>query len=381
MDVRSLAEAPEKRDEVLELIGRCFPKGATVSRPLPADEEFALLLAPRNRERVLFGCAPDGRAVCAAAWAPFEFRLPGAVAPAKVAGLGLIVTDEGFRQQGYSRLLQQQIEARAIVEGCLIAVLWSDLLSFYQRLGYTIGGREFEWQAEGEALARLGHRLNDEKVRAGWELRPLEAAHLPAVLELYARQGLGPRREASSFAPALLWPNSWSWGAFRHGAAHPAAYAIMGKARDLRDTVHEICGDAGAVGALLGAASSRVEKALHLQAHPATPLKDEISHWLGEPVLRPLGFFKVIDPQAFATWIQIADYLPLGASLRAASDGSWSLLKQGRPAFTSADPAHLSQIFLGPYKPGEIEGLPFEATNLLKGLEPLDVYFWGLDSV
>src|SRR5687768_13070675 len=135
MDVRSLSDAPEKTGEVLKLINECFPQGASVSRPVPVEEEFGLLLSPRNRARVLFGCAPDGQVACAAAWSPFEFRLPGFPVPLRAAGLGLIVTGEDFRQQGYSKLLQRQIEERAIAEGCMLSVLWSDLLSFYQRMG------------------------------------------------------------------------------------------------------------------------------------------------------------------------------------------------------------------------------------------------------
>jgi GNAT superfamily N-acetyltransferase len=381
MDVRSLDQHPERTTEVFDLIKRCFPQGAPVDREIAPEHEFALLLAPSNRHRVFFGCAPDGSIACAAAWTSFEFRLPRFGLPLKAAGLGLIVTGEAFRQQGYSRMLQKHIEEKAIAEGCALAVLWSDLLSFYQRLGYTIAGRELEWLVEGESRQRLEHRLKDESARQGWDVRALTPEQLPAVLELYTRQGLGPRREASAYLAALDWPNSWAWGAFHKGAKVPAAYALMGKSRDLRDTVHEICGDAKAVGALLGAASAHAQKSLHLQAHPLTPLKEEITHWLGEPRLRPLGFFKVLDPRVFAAWVLGGDYLPLGASVRVSDDASWSLLKQGRPAFTSADPAHLAQIFLGPYKPGEIEGLPFEATNLLQGLEPLDFYFWGLDSV
>ncbi len=60
-----------------------------------------------------------------------------------------MVTHPAHRKKGYSQKILNHIETQARNEKCDLLILWSDLFSFYEKLGYSILGDCFEIEPIG----------------------------------------------------------------------------------------------------------------------------------------------------------------------------------------------------------------------------------------
>jgi GNAT superfamily N-acetyltransferase len=393
MKVFSLQEAPQYRSAFLRLIDAVFPKGSPTQRAVRVDEEFALLLAPENASRNLFiideslpkNSFPYWPVVAAASFKPYEFHFKGRPIPMRCAGIGLVVTSPEHQRKGYGYIIQNEIEKRAHdQDGALFTVLWSDLVQFYSKLGYVAAGTEMQWQLDKQDLDLLKKRLNAELPTTGqFHIRPLH--NLSATKELYQNFGVGPARNFEDYSGLLDLPNTLSLGAYISDPQHIhpklVAYAHMGKARDLRDTLHEFVGNPKAFPFLLNALLPHTLSGLRVY-HPAeSALLPTMEHWIGPGTKNALSFFKVIDGPGLVAWLEAARYMPAGFGIAAGPKG-FQLLNRHITFFESTDYGHLLQLFFGPWKISEMEDLPSELKTHARILPtPLPVYFWGFDSV
>lgn len=376
-----LAESPQLRASTHRLIEKIFPTGSESSTTASLDCEFCLLLDEKNAKRVLVLNSEKGP-LASASYRVFDVRVPGSPSSLRVAGVGLVVTDSEARGHGYARQLQLEIEKRATAEGCVLSVLWSDLADFYSKMGYIVAGTELQWHLEEEEIGLLGDRLAFETPSpSAFEVRPLES--LNWIQPLYDQLGFGPERSFRDYAPLLTLPETGGLGAWK--GERLRGYLLYGKARDLRHTVHELVAeDRAAVPALLQAVLPRLPKQLRVHLPMGSLLESEISHWLGTAEKSGLAFFKILNPTAFTAWITQSKRLPSG--VRAFAEGSHLFLSRDGPKgpevfFETDDPAHLAQLFLGPWRVDELEGLPPLLKDKLAGTIPAPVYFWGFDSV
>ena len=370
----------------MKLIEVVFPKGSPVSAPVRPEVEFALLLDPKNSPRNVFVRAEKNQVVAAASYRLFDIPVPGQKKALRIAGVGLVVTDPAYQRKGLGHKIQEEIERRAQSEGALISVLWSDMVQFYTRLGYVVAGTEMQWQLDKNDLSVLRNRLKAEvpDKNSGVELVALRDFS-EALRSLYKHNGSGPLRDWARYEVLLSLPDTFGYAAMNHVTKQIQAYALMGKGRDLRDTVHELIGANSSIKFLIKKLSTHASSGLRVHLPPGSALQNEISHWLGtQPTKSALAFFKVLRGSDFANWMSgLKDFLPNGVSVaNLPGDKGFVMRSQLVTFFESSDYGHLLQLFLGPYAVHELEGLPGNLTQHLSSMtRSLPLYFWGFDSV
>jgi GNAT superfamily N-acetyltransferase len=374
------------RAELLRLIEENFPEGSPLEKPLALEDEFFFLLDSANSARNIFIQDESGKPVSSVSWRPFEVQMPDENSKApkkilKVAALGLVVTDEKHRGLGYSKRLIEAAEEAARQEGCLLSFLWSDLLEFYAKKDYLPLGSELSWILPEDERKLREKKLRTEYTANGVELTPAQLGDLPACLKLYGELNIGPTRSPQAFERFLQLPDSKLLLVRKEKTL--LGYGLIGKARDLRNTLHEVVGDkeivAPLVLGLLEATPAR--QPVRVQYPPEGPLTEELFYWLGDAKPEAFSLIKVLQPSELLNWIQKNVPLP-GLTLKNHGERGFQILDRKRKEiFKSPDPAHLTQLFMSPFHPSEFGILPDECLSDLENFRPLNPYFWGLDSV
>jgi GNAT superfamily N-acetyltransferase len=385
MEIFDLSVRPDERAAVLSLMEAEFPKGEAQTEPLPFEEEFGALLKDNDPSRILFAAESlaSPRPLAALGWKSFTLKQG-----LKIAAIGLVVTDAAHRKKGLSRALLQEAEARAKDEGCALVCLWSDLLEFYTKLGYTLAGSEIGWDlASDEAGGALGSTLDDVNSVSEVIVREARAADLPLLAGLYRQNPVGPQRDIRVFERQLKQSDTLALVAQWRGA--PIAYALAGKGRDLRNVVHEIGGDVASYATLLSemkkrltAGGSRPPQRFQFPfSHPAIEIFEDL---FGDGEQGAVCFAKVLDVEAFIAALneEFAAQELTGLRLRHMPDiNAWALSDGKQDIFLSPDPSHLLQIFCHPWNLEDLEGLPGRTLKRLEGWRPYPLYFWGPDGV
>jgi len=151
----------------------------------------------------------------------------------KVGLIGNVATLERYRGQGFQRKLFSYLEQKALQEHADALILWSDLVTFYQKLGFREFGSEirFQWSAGG---------------LAGYpplELLYLTAAPIPEN-ELSSLMAMRPdsiltlNRSAGEFQTLLSIPETMLIKGFDPNK-NLKAWAITGKGADMKGVFHE----------------------------------------------------------------------------------------------------------------------------------------------
>lgn len=375
----SLKQRPELRKETLDLIGRVFPKGSPTSKNLRPDFEFPLLLDPDHPEQTIVAYDEvQKRVIATASFRSFEFTAAHGKTfqPLRIAGIGLVVTHPDFQRQGLGHMVHQSVETHARKAGCHLSILWSELVTYYTGLGYMPAGTEYQWQLDQQDLTPLRRRL--DQLSQAIKVRAISNFH--DIEKIYQAKRIGPKRPHDAYQRLLGLPNTYAYGA-RNQHDELIAYAFMGKGRDLRDTIHEIQGDPLGVAPLLNAMLPHCESGLRVYHAPDSDLLPELENFLGRSSKNAMAFFKVIALADFVTWLNESQLLPSGIRVVLTPKG-FSLSSKVLTFFESNDPAHLIQLFFGPWTVNELEDLPTALQTNLSGLQrPISPYFWGFDSV
>ncbi|MEO5666692.1 MAG: GNAT family N-acetyltransferase [Bdellovibrionota bacterium] len=378
MKVSDLAECPDRRADVIALMQKEFPRGQPQSSALPFDDEFGALLRDNPPERILF-IEDNGLVVSALGWKSFLLKQG-----LKIAAIGLVVTDSAHRKKGHSRNLVLEAEKRAHAEQCALACLWSDLLEFYTKLGYVLASSEISWDLSEvpniEELA-VSENFDDPTIRE------ITTSDVSELMRLYANDPLGPARDESVFLRQLRQSDTLSLVAAPQGK--PAAYALCGKGRDLRNVIHELVGDQKYFPALIEHARNvlaRVEPltAVRLQFPVNHHLQEELEVILNAGEQGAVCFAKILIMDDVVVALNAEFKVQGFESLRIKymSDlNAWTLEDSKQDIFMSPDPAHLLQIFAHPWDLEELEGLPGRTLKRLVGWQPYPLYFWGPDGV
>ncbi len=151
----------------------------------------------------------------------------------KAALIGNVATEEAFRGQGLQKQLFTHLENVARSEKADILVLWSDLESFYEKLGFLQFGGEVRYQLaahKSPTSSSLSMKPIDARTLSEIDLEHLMAIRPPGVLTL--------KRSASQFKELLKIPEMGLFLARDH-EQKIQAWAITGKGCDMHGVFHE----------------------------------------------------------------------------------------------------------------------------------------------
>lgn len=365
-NIFQLSRKPELIGATLALIEKTFPVGEAVDRPIALVDEFALLLSPQNLTRSFV--IVEGKTVLAhVAYRLFEFQMNHFKQPLSCAGIGLVVTDPDHQKQGLGAELIAYAEKMAVAEGAVLTSLWTGQHEFFAKQGYMLAGTELQWELPPGALTQL------RSVRP-YQVKPL--TNFRETIPLHTKQKIGPlRREMDAFEKLFRLPQTYSFGAYE--GQRLAAYAFVGKARDLRGVVHEIIGEEDAALALL---SQMQPPPQSISLAATSPLRTVFEQHFGAPQKAAHAYFKVVEPRRLVDWFNQGSFL--GTELKLSiNKTTFKIEKNSQLLFESPDAAHLLQLFFGPWRASEMSDLPAELAQALEKLPLIPLYFWGFDSV
>lgn len=271
----------------------------------------------------------------------------------KVGAIGSVVTDEKHRGHGYSTKIIEACLAEAQQQTCDIAVLWSGIPEFYQKMGFKLAGFEESYVIE-KPLATTATKLQFKK---GSQIAP------EALLRLYQQHTVTTHRTVDELRKYMQIPNAQiytAWGP--QGTLE--AFAVEGKGADLTDYIHEWAGNVSALFGLFNWILAEKKKGFvlitpkHSNNLRVQLLSQEVTYNSGF-----LGMIKILNP---ASMIQklVKAQSALG----------------GEPIdFTGLNEQEFIEALFGPWSEAITDKLPISAVK--SGLLPLRFWLWGWDSI
>lgn len=212
------------------------------------------------------------------------------IGPIQVGFIGNVATDETVRGQGWMRHLFSFLENHARNHGLAALILWSDLPSFYHKLGYTPFGSERRFQCRLEAPAQWNGEIIVEETPDSALFAQLDTLR-PVVPLTY-------QRTQAEWGQLLLIPDSILLLAISAGEVE--GFCILGKGYDMIGVVHEWGAREPAIleRLLQHILAKTGWQNLTLLAPPKLDTKWE--QWLDgqECSLHPVGLLQALTPQA-----------------------------------------------------------------------------------
>jgi predicted N-acetyltransferase YhbS len=252
--------------------------------------EYPLSMGARepSAHRVVF---TEGRPV---AHAMLQLSLLcGPHARLRVALIGNVYSEPAWRGRGLAQRCVRACVETARARGCGAVLLWSELASYYARMGFRPAGRERRIALTREVVARaqaglpvtaVSERAVDAdfaQLEALYAAKPARVVRAPGALAQLARAPLVDLRVAR-----------------RDGIA--VAYAACGRGDDLRGVVHEWAGDASGVLACIADLVQNADAGMLL----ASALREEPAERLvavgARVAAHPLALAKALTPGALA---------------------------------------------------------------------------------
>jgi GNAT superfamily N-acetyltransferase len=288
----------------------------------------------------------------------------------KVGAIGSVVTDPNHRNQGLSRKILEECLTEAHRQDCDVAMLWTDLYDFYQKLDFELAGSELSFVLQNEFAPMTA------------DLKFLKSTQVSveAIHRLYTQHTITTVRTVEDFRKFMQIPNTVVYTAWDK-SNQLVAFAIEGKGADLNGYIHEWGGSVSNLVSLLSFV--RKEKKA-----PITVISPAISQNLNRTLQAIEG---VVFNNGFLGMIKIIRQEQLFHKIRkaAAAKGiqKFILGKMANSVFLGigddqvaiADEKDLVRILFGPAV--EIPHLQPETAAKLSKLLPLPLWLWGWDSI
>ena len=355
---------------------------ALIQRVLPGGESLA------DDYPLVFGSDAPGRLVCIeeqgralSACATLVRDLAVRGERLRVGLIGSVVTDPEHRRRGLGARLLARAESSLAQQGCLLGLLWADDPDFYRRRGWREAGAEVDFVIDAAARARLPD-AGEATMRA---VAPDDHGALHRLYNLH-----GARADRTPGETRLLLSARGVETLVLQRGRDIAAYACLGRGRDLARCVHEWGGAADDVLALVREHGERLarrgdEGELFLMTPPGAQAMHACLAACGIAGVRGLlGMARVLDAAGAVELVRRAARGRVRAGMAGDAFGACGMSAAhfaGPGGELALSPEALLDLLL-PAR-GErtaIEALERAAGLALPGL-PLSLYVWGLDSI
>ena len=202
--------------------------------PIPIEEEYPLVLSSNQLTKSY--CGYLGNEIVTHSNLISKFVINDSNCKNILGTVGLIgnlATDPNFRGKGLMRK-NSFMENIARTNGDLAIYLWSDLESFYKKLGFIHAGTEFRYEIKPTDVGILKSNKNNISVLSGCDIKPHIAKNLLKIRKicLYFEKGSN-----EDFCTLLKIPDTHLIINSLNGQIQ--AYAIIGKGADFIGIVHE----------------------------------------------------------------------------------------------------------------------------------------------
>lgn len=335
------------------------------------EQEYPTTFTPKN-SRNLFIIEEEDQLLSHAAIRYILIKTPQAVF--KVAAIGSVVTSSEHRRQGHSHKLLQLCLEKARSEKADLAILWSDLVSFYQKIGFQLSGSEMSFLFDRPLL--LEAPKEPLKFIEGDKLSP------EALLKCYSKHTVSSVRTLEDIKNYLKIPNSRIYSAW-NSRGQLEAYAVEGKGADLSGYIHEWGGNVTSLLHLVQHIQTVSQKPITLIApqhsqgliRKLQKLKVPMHHGhLG--LIKPLNVSEIIQKVIRHARAQGVSDLVLTPN----PDGTF-LFGVGQSVCQIPSEQHLTTLLFGPIPDNFWMNFSEEKQEILQRILPMHLWIWGWDSI
>lgn len=349
--------------QVIEFLDKNIRPGQSWS----IADEYPTSLA-RSQAHNMRIIVDKGEIVAHAVFKPMVIKTPAGIF--KVAGIGSVVTNDRYRNQGYStRIIESCLEAARKAD-CDFAILWTDLYDFYRRMGFELAGSESTILIDRALAPTTSYTFNDSN-----RIAP------DAILRVFQQHSVSSYRTVEDIRASLAIPNSrvsTAWDT----TGKLVAYVIEGKGADLDGYVHEWGGSTSALLALLTHMRTKQKRDLRIiaPAHAAnfTSRLTELgcAHHSGY-----LGMLKILNMgSVFAKIHRHARTLGYSDLVLEIRDGK-SHFGRGNQIYSTDSDADMLRLIFGPERPSAIHSFDSATAEAFDQIFPVPMWIWGWDSV
>lgn len=338
-------------------------------QPWSISDEYPNALLPNNIHNI--SIVKDGNEVVShAVLKPLIVKSPHVIF--KIGTIGSVVTKENHRNQGFSQKTIQNCIELARQQSCDIAILWTDLYEFYQKMGFELSGFEVSMVIEKEFTSptKKFYRFSEEK-----NVSP------EALLRIYSLHSVNSVRTADDIRKFLSIPNTKLYTAW--SSDHQLlAYAVEGKGADLNGYIHEWGGHVSDLLSLLSHVRAVKKSAVTLIApRHAENLIQQLKPYT--PIISEgfLGMMKIIHFEQLAAKIKRAMRAEGFSQIVLEKHPQHYLFGYGENLITLNHDSDLIRLLFGPIDINTLDLFTDETKQIFAKIFPLPLWIWGWDSI
>ncbi len=363
--LNELSPNPTEYERVIHFLNQTLRPNS----PWSIAEEYPNALLPNNIHNI--SILKDGNDVVShAVLKPLVVKSPHVIF--KVGTIGSVVTKEDHRNQGYSHKVIQNCLSLAREQSCDVAILWTNLYEFYQKIGFELAGYEVSMVFENEFTSPVKklYRFSEEK-----NVSP------EALLRLYSLHSVNSVRSVDDMKKFLNIPNTKLYTAWN--TDHQLlAYAVEGKGVDLNGYIHEW---GGSVPDLI----SLISHIRQIKKSPITVIAPKHA----QNLIRHLQPYSQFSNEGFLGMMKIINFEQLATKIKRAmrAEGFAQIVLEKHPEnyvfgygenlVTLNHESDLIRLLFGPLDIQTMDVFTAETKDVFAKIFPLPLWIWGWDSI
>ncbi len=302
---------------------------------------------------------------------PHILKTPAAIY--KVGAIGSVVTHSEYRNKGLSHRIMEECLELCKQQQCDIAVLWTNLFDFYQKLGFTLAGYE------------INLTITDQfKLQNKQNLRIIKSAQVDpqALLKLMNQHSVMTVRTPEEVRRFMSIPSSNIYTAW-DANSQICAYAVEGKGADLSGYIHEWGGSVSALCEVFQHIQQEKKTNIHVICpQHSKNLINTLESCGAQKNSGFLAMIKMIDEDGLFKKIHKYAKLSLGINnLVLEKMNSEYRIGTTQQYISTPNSSDILLLMYGPHKFSEIQGLGKESKEVLNKIFPLPLWLWGWDSI
>lgn len=306
-----------------------------------------------------------------AALKPHIIKTP--IAILKVGAIGSVVTHEQHRNRGLSRTVLNECIDLAKSQDCDIAILWTNLYDFYQKIGFSLAGYEISLLIDEKFDVHIDPQ---NKILKTSNVDPM------ALHKLMSKHTVSTFRNPDEVRKYLAIPNSNVYTLWEADGSL-GAYCVEGKGADLSGYLHEWGGSVPKILQLLKYIQTDQKRAITIiSPRHSTNLIDQCLEKGAQKNEGFLGMIKLLNEDAFFKKIHRHARGDLGmTNLVLEKEGDEYRIGTTEQYLKSTNPVDIIPLIFGPRLFSDVEGFDPKQAAQLEKIFPIPFWLGGWDSI